>query len=131
MSQALPECLMCGACCFGQGERYVPVSGDDHARLGEQAEHYTQFIGNRCYMRMHAGHCAALHVGEDGRFVCQVYALRPTTCRELARGEGACHAELEQKRDLAVRAQLHVLNAHQRNGAGPPAPPTAGGRLVP
>ena len=131
MSEALPECLTCGACCFGQGERYVPVSGDDHARLGELAEQYTQFIGNRCYMRMHAGHCAALHIGHDGRFACQVYALRPTTCRELARGEGACRAELSQKRDLAVRAHLHVLNQHEGSAAPTPAALTAGGRLVP
>ncbi|HEX6244495.1 MAG TPA: YkgJ family cysteine cluster protein, partial [Polyangiales bacterium] len=114
MSEALPECLVCGACCFGQGERYVPVSGDDHARLGDQAEAYTQFIGNRCYMRMHQGHCAALQVAEDGRFVCQVYASRPTTCRDLARGGGACRAEFEQKRAVATRAQLHVLQAHEQ-----------------
>jgi len=105
----VPECLACGACCFGQGERYVPVSGDDHARLGELAETHTQFLGNRCYMRMVDGHCAALRLGADGRFVCGVYAQRPQTCRDLARGGGACRAELESKHVVAQRALLQVL----------------------
>jgi hypothetical protein len=102
---------VCGACCFGQGERYVPISGDDHARLGVLAEQYTQFIGNRCYMRMRDGHCGALHIGADGRFVCEVYSARPTPCRELARGGGACRVELEQKRSLAAHAQLTLPRA--------------------
>jgi Fe-S-cluster containining protein len=130
VSEALPECLVCGACCFGQGQRYVPVSGDDHARLGEHAEVYTQFIGNRCYMRMHEGHCAALHLAEDGRFVCQVYATRPSTCRELARGEGACRAELEQKHAVAASAHLYALRA-PAGAATPSVRLAAGGRLGP
>ena len=128
MSDALPECLSCGACCFGQGERYVPVTGDDHARLGELADEYTQFLGNRCYMRMHQGHCAALRIEADGRFVCQVYAQRPATCRELARGQGACRAEFEQKRELAVHTRLYALAP--RASAEPPAC-SDGGRLDP
>ena len=104
-----PECLRCGACCFGDGERYVPVTGDDHARLGDAAEVFTVFIGNRCFMRMEAGHCAALELTADGRFVCSVYPTRPETCRELARGGAACHAEFEQKHVRSQRALLHIL----------------------
>src|SRR5690349_5011445 len=96
---ATPECLQCGACCFGDGERYVPVTGDDHERLGEHAEALTVFLGNRCFMRMEHGHCAALELTADGRFACSLYLRRPETCRELARGEAACQAELQTKRE--------------------------------
>jgi Fe-S-cluster containining protein len=109
MTPSVPECLRCGACCFGTGERYVPVSGDDHARLAEQAEPFTKFVGNRCYMRMIDDHCAALQLGADGRFVCSVYGERPTVCRELARGEAACQAELHLKHTLAQTQLLRVL----------------------
>lgn len=104
-----PPCLTCGACCFGTSDRYVPVSGDDHARLADGAERRTQFIGNRCFMRMHQGHCAALELSQDGRFVCSVYQQRPQVCRDLARGEASCQAELLQKRALSQSALLRVL----------------------
>jgi Fe-S-cluster containining protein len=106
---SVPECLRCGACCFGAGERYVPVSGDDHARLGDAAEAVTQFIGNRCYMRMLDEHCAALTLTLDGRFICGVYAQRPDVCRELARAGGACQAELGAKHTQSHGAMLRVL----------------------
>jgi Fe-S-cluster containining protein len=110
MSDAnLPECLSCGACCFGQIERYVAVSGDDHLRLGDAADALTVFVENRCYMRMHDGHCAALQLTPAGRFVCSVYEQRPAVCRELARGGPACEAERVQKRERAGRALLPVL----------------------
>ncbi|MFT3922752.1 MAG: YkgJ family cysteine cluster protein [Myxococcales bacterium] len=108
-TEAWPECLRCGACCFGDGERYVPVTGDDHARLGDNAEALTVFIGNRCYMRMEQGHCAALQLTRDGAFICSVYPQRPETCRELARGGAACQAELQHKSERSQRALLHVL----------------------
>jgi len=86
------------------------VSGDDHARLGDAAEGLTQFIGNRCFMRMEDGHCAALQLTPDGRFVCSVYEQRPETCRELARGGPACRAELEHKQARSQRALLRVID---------------------
>jgi Fe-S-cluster containining protein len=108
--EPIPECLACGSCCFGEGPRYVPVTGDDHAVLGDAAERLTTFVGNRCYMQMHAGHCAALELDPAGRFVCSVYEHRPSVCRELARGSGACRAELAQKRE---RSQHALLQLHQ------------------
>jgi Fe-S-cluster containining protein len=84
----------------------VRVTGDDHARLGEAAERLTQFIGNRCYMRMEAGRCAALEITADGRYVCTVYPNRPATCRDLERGGPACEAERARK---AERARLPLL----------------------
>lgn len=113
----VPECLDCGACCFGQGARYVPVSGDDHARLGAWAEELTQFVGNRCYMRMVDDHCAALYSSADGRFLCGVYEARPQTCRDLERGGGACRAELEHKQALPQRARLPILTTARVPGA--------------
>lgn len=108
-TSSVPECLVCGACCFSTGERYVPVSGDDHLRLSQHAEPYTKFIGNRCYMRMVDDHCAALELTAQGRFVCRVYSQRPDVCRELVRGEGACQAELHHKHALAQSKLLRVL----------------------
>lgn len=95
---ALPDCVACGTCCFSQLETYVRVTGDDHARLGGHAEELVRFEGNRAYMRMEDGHCAALVVEpETRRFLCGVYELRPATCRDLARGSPACAAEIEAK----------------------------------
>lgn len=94
----LPECLACGACCFSLLGTYVKVSGDDHARLAERAEELVWFDGNRAYMRMLDGHCRALVIEvPSGRFFCSAYATRPDVCRELARGSGACRAEIELK----------------------------------
>ena len=94
----VPECLACGTCCFSGLETYVRVTGDDHARLGAHAETFVRFEENRAYMRMEAGHCAALVLEpETHRFVCSVYELRPATCRDLERGSPACRAEIELK----------------------------------
>ena len=77
------------------------VDGADWSRLGADAERLAHFIGNRAYMRMHAGRCAALdiRVGATGRreFFCTIYAQRPQVCRDLARGSPACEGELLAK----------------------------------
>jgi uncharacterized protein len=108
---AVPECLSCGACCFGPGPRYVRVTGDDHRRLGDEAERLTQFIEHRCYMRMEDGHCAALSIEASGRFVCSVYAGRPEVCRRLERGSSECQAELIRKRELRQGTLLRLIDA--------------------
>ncbi|MEY4513042.1 MAG: hypothetical protein RLZZ450_5164 [Pseudomonadota bacterium] len=107
-----PPCLRCGACCFSSLVSYVRVSGDDYTRLGEHAEPLTSFLGNRCYMRMTDGHCAALVVDAEGSFVCSVYEQRPDICRELARESSQCEAERAQKaeRPLLLRAK-HATRA--------------------
>ena len=74
------------------------VDGADHARLGERVEALTLFIGNRCYMRMHDRHCAALVIDLDTRsFVCSVYETRPGICRDLQRGSPECAGEIHEK----------------------------------
>jgi Fe-S-cluster containining protein len=95
-----PDCQACAACCFGPGERYVPVTGADHARLtpDEQAR-FAVFFGIRCFMRMHEGHCAAL-VARDGKWTCTVYERRPQQCRDYERGGPAC------EHDLATRGPV-------------------------
>ncbi|HEY0466345.1 MAG TPA: YkgJ family cysteine cluster protein, partial [Polyangiaceae bacterium] len=98
MPEITPACLGCGACCFSTLETYVRVSGADHTRLGEQADELTHFEGNRCYMNMSDGHCAALVIELATRqFVCAIYATRPETCRDLARGPAACRGEIHGK----------------------------------
>jgi uncharacterized protein len=104
-----PACLACGTCCFSRLETYVPVTGDDHARLGEHAERLVVFHGNRAFLRMEDGHCAALHVDTAANaFVCTVYDQRPETCRALARGSAECHGELAAKRDRPIAALVRA-----------------------
>jgi uncharacterized protein len=107
MMPPVPECLACGACCFSRLETYVRVTGDDHARLGERADELVRFDGNRAYMRMTDGHCAALRIETSSRqFVCSAYETRPRICRDLARGSGACLGELATKHKRASLALI-------------------------
>jgi Fe-S-cluster containining protein len=103
------ECLRCGTCCFSYLETYVRVSGDDYERLGADSETLVQFVGNRAYMRMGDGHCAALHVTPGGRFECSVYDRRPETCRTLERGSPECLGEIAEKGDRPRAALSHQL----------------------
>ena len=89
----LPPCVECGACCFSNLETSIRVTGDDHERLGAAADELVHFVGNRAYMRLSAGHCAALAAEGTGQFLCRVYESRPTICRELARGSPQCAGE--------------------------------------
>ncbi len=77
------------------------VTGADWERLGADAERVAHFVGNRAYMRMSGGHCAALEVrvteGAARDFFCTVYEQRPQVCRDLARGSPECEGELALK----------------------------------
>jgi Fe-S-cluster containining protein len=104
----VPECQACGTCCFSSLETYVRVTGDDYARLGDRAEALAGFVGNRAYMRMEDGHCAALRI-EAERFVCSAYDVRPDVCRDLARGSRECAGEIATKRPRTlVRLRLRA-----------------------
>jgi uncharacterized protein len=101
-----PDCRDCGVCCYSTLETYVRVSGDDYARLGEDAEQWVKFVGNRAYLRMLDGHCAALQVAADRQsFFCNVYENRPEICRLLERGSRECQAE---RLDKAGRPSLDL-----------------------
>ena len=83
----------------------MAVTGDDHARFAERAEELAWFDGNRAYMKMVDGHCGALVVdAATSRFVCGAYETRPDTCRDLARGSGACRGEIDAKRERPLMA---------------------------
>lgn len=98
---SLPDCRGCGVCCFSALDTYVPVSGDDWTRLGNEAEERAHFIGHRAFLKMHDGHCAALEIrrSADGTadFFCSIYEHRPRVCRDLARGSAQCDGELAVK----------------------------------
>jgi hypothetical protein len=108
-----PVCLKCGVCCFSKLETYVRVTGEDWARLGTEAERVAHFVGNRAYMRMVAGQCAALavRVQADGaagerEFFCTVYERRPQVCRDLERGSPQCEGEIALKGARPAAAPL-------------------------
>ena len=73
-------CFTCGRCCFGPRE-YVQVFEEDLPALGPAlVERYTVLSGDKRFMRMEAGHCAALDCS-NGEFRCSIYEQRPIVCR--------------------------------------------------
>lgn len=108
-AEVAPACLECGSCCFSKLANYVRVDGADHALIGDQVDELTVFDGNRCYMRMSEGHCAALVLNTaTHRLVCSIYGSRPAVCRDLERGSPACRAEIHEKGQRPP-ALLHML----------------------
>lgn len=116
--EVIPECTACGACCFSELHTYVAVSGADYARIGDGADEWVDFDGNKAHLKMVAGHCAALRIeqtrattvaqagaieggGTRGHFTCDIYPRRPETCRSLERGSPECRAERAHKRSRA------------------------------
>jgi Fe-S-cluster containining protein len=103
MSDPVPICLRCGVCCHSDLDTYVRVSGADWERLGVEADRVAHFIGNRAYLRMSQGHCAALAVrpaaDDPGarEFFCTIYEKRPRVCRDLERGSPECEGERATK----------------------------------
>lgn len=101
MSNPPPDCLRCGACCHSPSERFVRVTGADWTRLGDAAERVAHFTGrgNEAFMKMTAGHCAALEirpgtaVNPEPEYFCTLYDRRPQICRDLARGSPECEGE--------------------------------------
>lgn len=98
------------------------MTGDDHARLGDDAESLVTWIGNTAFMRLeHVGdpgrglrRCAALAIDPElGTFACSIYERRPQVCRDLERGGSACRGELATKADRPPRA-LTLLSGVDR-----------------
>jgi Fe-S-cluster containining protein len=110
MDAAPEDCMRCGACCFSESPRHVRVTGDDHARLGDDAERLVVWEGNQAFMRLATlggeSACGALVLLGDGRFACSIYARRPAVCRELGRGSPECLGEAHEKRQRADRALI-------------------------
>jgi Fe-S-cluster containining protein len=105
------DCRRCGVCCFSKLENYVRVSGADWTRLGDDAERVAHFVGNRAFLRMREGHCAALELrhSEEGavEFFCSIYERRPQICRDLARGSPECEGERAVKTQTRALLRLH------------------------
>jgi hypothetical protein len=102
--------MRCGACCFSESPRHARVTGDDHQRLGDDAEALVAWIGNETFMRiepvtagMHM--CVALAIdAATGTFACSIYERRPQVCRDLEQGSGGCRGELATKAGRPKRA---------------------------
>lgn len=88
--------------------------GRDWARLGDDADRLAHFIGHRAFMRMDAGHCAALEIrpAPDSRttFCCTAYEKRPQVCRDLARGSPECGGERDRKAVEAASREGPSIN---------------------
>ncbi|HVY45848.1 MAG TPA: YkgJ family cysteine cluster protein [Minicystis sp.] len=111
---APPACTACGACCFSTLPEYVRVFGVDWDRMSEAARGYTEFIGNKCYMRVEGGRCAALRVEAEGpAFFCAIYDERPDCCRALERGSGVCRGERHAKAERPLLAARALVRARQ------------------
>ena len=119
------DCTRCAACCFSESVRHARVTGDDHARLGDDAESLVTWIGNTAFMRLEVGgssqaarglgRCAALAIDPVlGTFTCSIYARRPQVCRDLERGAGGCRGELASKADRPPRALLLLRSLTSR-----------------
>lgn len=114
ISEDVPECTRCGACCFSDLPEYVRVFGVDWDRMGEEARAFTTFLGNRCYMKMEGGRCAALVLDtRENRFLCAIYEERPDVCRSLERGSGACRGEIHNKRERPLLAMDALVRARR------------------
>jgi Fe-S-cluster containining protein len=84
--------------------------------MDERARALTHFLGNRCYLRIEEGRCAALVVdvvgvtdGAAPRFVCSIYEARPDVCRALERGGGACRSDRHEKGERPLLAVESLL----------------------
>ena len=87
------DCQTCGACCYGP-EEYVAVIATDLCRMTPQVQgRYVRRVGERRYLKMVHGHCAALHA-RQGHFSCRMYAMRPQPWRlwQLWRWPQRCRA---------------------------------------
>jgi len=83
------DCLACGACCYGPAE-YVAVDNVDLCRISRQAQgRYVVAVGERRYLKMTHGHCAALRA-RQGHFSCRIYAMRPRPCHVVEAGSREC-----------------------------------------
>jgi Fe-S-cluster containining protein len=110
----VPECIACGTCCFSTLPEYVRVFGCDWDRMDDHARSFTEFIGNRCYLRIEDGHCAALTIDPvERRYLCAIYEQRPDACRALERGSGACRGERHEKGERPLLAVERLLRRNR------------------
>ena len=79
-------------------DTHIRVLDSDYERLGGLAERFTQKIGEYRFLAMVEGHCAALSIEIDGRFVCTIYERRPGLCRTYdCRGDTRIWLDFERR----------------------------------
>lgn len=105
----LPPCRACGACCAsGVDDGYIAdLDEKDEKRMGrERLKRMTVELGSwhepHYATKSKENHqglivCQALRGSVGGRCSCSIYTVRPTVCREFARGSRAC---LEARREF-------------------------------
>lgn len=102
-------CDDCGACCREAFDS-VPVSESDAERLGPSWAHRIR-VHSDGWTDLHrvpsptgcGSRCAALYQeGGDGPWRCDMYAVRPTNCRDLEVGSAGC---LFARRRVGLSAQ--------------------------
>jgi len=121
ISPEVPECVACGACCFSTLPEYIRVWGCDLDRMDDRAQALTHFLGNRCYMKIEEGRCAALVLDPaERRYLCSIYEMRPDCCRALERGSGACRADRHEKAERPLLAMEALIRRRDGGGAGGP-----------
>jgi uncharacterized protein len=98
------------------------VTGDDHVRLGDDAETLVSWIGNSAFMRLSRDgadglrRCGALAIDPIlGTFACSIYERRPQVCRDLERGGSGCRGELATKADRPPRALVQARSLTSRD----------------
>lgn len=89
-------CDPCGACCR-EGFHIAPVGAAEP--LAKAHPELLVREGRRLHLPRPSGRCVALTGGSETPFRCQVYALRPRACSDLAIGSDAC---LEARRRCGV-----------------------------
>lgn len=99
MPPTIPDCVTCGACCFGTHDRYIAILPEDAGRPIPR-EALTEVDG-RFYMTMKDGHCAQLTRTGDNRLVCAIYDLRPEACRAFRAGSFECGKARQYRLPLA------------------------------
>ena len=83
------DCLTCGACCR---EAYHAVEISNREPVNKQHPELVVIQDSRRKLRRSGERCAALSGGSlpTEPFACDIYPLRPRTCREFTRGSENC-----------------------------------------
>ena len=92
------DCVSCGRCCH-HGPRTVHLLDTDEARVlasanGAEILRRLTVVDDRPpgwrFVENTGERCAALIVGEAGRYPCAMYEVRPDDCRLVEPGSPAC-----------------------------------------
>lgn len=87
MSDSSFDCVSCGACCFSNNPKYLPLLNWDAGRKLPEESLFRE--GGATYVRFDCGHCTHLQL-DEGKAVCGVYEDRPEACRAFRAGSFEC-----------------------------------------